>query len=219
MATGDDFVKSAYLRLNGKLPTFTAGSTKYDSMLAIGNIQIGVWENASDWSSLRDSNILIGTVTATDTFTLPTTVNYISKSQYDTVKITRLDGTVDEYATVPIDALHRYTGNYCAQKGRNLVFAQSFTSTSPQIGGTINAPVYLYASRLVDSSSTVPVDDPNWLIVASAAQAASASIVKQNMYPDLLQESSALMGNMISSDSSAQEQSIYSEPFIRGTEW
>lgn len=217
--TGDDLVNNAYLRLNGKLPTFTAGSSKYDSMLAIGNMQIGVWENAYDWSSLRDSALSFGTVTATDTFALPVTVNYISKSIGDTVKITRLDGTIDEYETVSIDVLHRYSGNYCAQKGRSLVFADAFTSTSPQFGGTIKAPVYLYASRLTDGSSTVPVDDPNWLFVASAAQSASASIVKANMYGDLLQEARGLMENMIQSDSTAQVSSTYSEPFIRGSEW
>ena len=217
--TGDDLVNNAYLRLNGKLPTFTAGSSKYDSMIAIGNMQIGVWENAYDWSSLRDSSYSLGTVTATDTFTIPSAVNYISKSQDDTVKITRLDGTIDEYVTVPIDALHRYTGNYCAQKGSTLVFAQAFTSTSPQFGGAITAPVYLRATRLADGTSTIPVDDPNWLYVASAAQAASSSIVKANMYGDLLQEANAMMSNMIQSDATAQESSVYSESFLRGSEW
>lgn len=217
--TTQEFVNNAYLRLNGKIPTFAAGTAKYNAMLAIGNMQISVWENEDDWNSLYNPAFSVGAVTATDTFPLGSTVNYISAAIGDVVKITRLDGTVDRYFTVPAEILSQHTGNYCAKIGQNLKFAQAFKTTDPQFGGAITAPVYLHAAILVNTTDVVPVDDANWLCVASAAQAASSSIVKASMYANLMGEANSLMANMKYSNASAQNVYMQSPSFLRATEW
>lgn len=217
--TDDQFVKSAYLRLNNKLPTFVRGSTKYEAMLETGNMLIGTWESEDDWQSLRSGNHVIGTVTATDTFPLPSTVNYISRSPYDRVTIKRRDGSISTFMLVKADTFDRYAGGVCAQNGRNLVFSQPFTATDADFGGTIYAPIYRYASRLLQPNDIVPVDDANWLVIACAAQNASASFVKAGMYDELKAEADELMRKMKRKNYTSQDNTYTADNFLLATEW
>lgn len=195
-----DLVKAIYLTTNGKLPTFTSGSPKWLTILAIANNKIDTWqaEEDADWNSLYDPSFTIGTITATDTYDFDTdTVRQISDTSGDTIDITALDGSIIKYQTVSGKALKTYpVGNYCAQIGGTLKFNKVFSNADKEFGGTINVPIYLYADHLVNDSDTVPVDDPQWLVLATAAEYVRNDLLKQNQYPNLVNEANDRMSAM-----------------------
>ena len=167
-------------------------------MLAIGNMQIGVWQNELDgrWSSLYDPNFNLGIVSSGSVFGLPDEVNILSPAAGACVEVKRLDGSSTCFSIVPFDQLSNYGKGYCAQSGRTLLFAREFKPGDAEFGGTIVAPVYQYADTMSNPTDTVPVDDPNWLVLASAAQAASASLIKAGQYANIVGEANSLMDAM-----------------------
>lgn len=160
-----------------------------------------------DWGSLYDPAYVVGTISNTDVYDLDTDeVRKLSDRPGDTVRILHSDGTAyTDYDIVPHDDLKMHYagqtknypyGHYAAQIGAQLSFNYKFASTAPQYGGTIQAPVYLYPDHLVSSSDTVPVDIPQWLVVASAAEYVRTSQTRVGQYPNLINEANALMDKM-----------------------
>ena len=195
--TTAQLVANIYLTANGKLPTFLSGSTKWLKILAIANNKIDTWQNEANWDSLYDPKHNCGIITATDTFALDSMVRLISQQPGDVVTIVKLDGTKSYYQTVYAQQLKLYkTGKYCAQVGQTLVFNKAFTATDPEFGGTLQNPAYKFATHLVADADVVPVDDPQWLVLASSAEYVRNDIVKQNQYGPLVNEANALMDLM-----------------------
>lgn len=206
--TTAQFVSNVYLKSVGKLPTFSSGSTKWLKIVAIGNRFIQQWatEKGVDWKSLYNPGLTLTTVTATDTFAIPTTVLKLSDTETDYVRIFHTDGeSYTDYDIVPADRLKEYYagvdkessfGNKCAQIGSNLVFNREFVSTDPEFGGTIKAPVYTVPSTISADSDVIPVDNPEWLVVITAAEYVRNDIVRQGQYPNLITEANALMDSM-----------------------
>jgi hypothetical protein len=197
--TTSEFVNAVYLTAAGKLPTFVSGSTKWLKIVAIANNKIDVWqnENGANWNSLYDPSYSLGTVSATKTYELDDEIRSLSDTSVDAIEIAHLDGTSSYWHTVEANKLKQYpTGNYCAQVGRTLVFNRAFTATDAEFGGTIYAPIYLYAEHLSGDNDEVPVDDPQWLVLMVSAEYVRNDIVKQNQYPNLVNEANSLMEAM-----------------------
>jgi hypothetical protein len=138
-------------------------------------------------------------VSATDTFDLDDEIRKLSDARDDTVRIVHTDGThYTDYEVVPANQLKTdySSGAYCAQIGATLKFNKAFVSTDRQFGGTIYVPKYGFAEHLVNDSDDVPVDDPQWLVLMCAAEYVRNDIVKQNQYPNLVNEANALMQAM-----------------------
>jgi hypothetical protein len=76
----------------------------------------------------------------------------------------------------------------------------------------------LYASQLVDDTTDVPVDDPNWLVTITAAEYVRNDIVKQNQYGNLVQEANDLMENM-KADNDAQVSEVTADWSPLGATW
>lgn len=227
------FIDSVYLKATGKKKTLTSADTPYAKILAIGNRLIRQWaqEPDVDWNSLYNPSLaLTATVTATNTFPLAaaSTIRKISDARGDFVRIHWTDGiNFTDFQVVPADTLKRYStsANVCAQVGSSLQFARTFVSTDSEYGGTIKVPVYLYPDTLVASdpgsgeSTTVPVDDPEWLVIMSAAEYVRNDITKQNQYPNLVAEGNQYMQRMID-DNNAQVNEVYIPPGVaRGRTW
>lgn len=194
-------VSNVYLTTNGKIPTFVSGSAKWAKILGIANNKIDVWagERDADWNSLYDPAFSIGTVNASQTFDLDDSIHTVSDTSGDTIDILNLDGTTSNYQTVSANQLKLYpdtAGKYCSQVGRTLRFNKPFVSTDKEFGGTINVPVYLYPDHLVNDTDTVPVDDPQWLVLATAAEYVRNDLLKQNQYPNLINEANDRMDAM-----------------------
>lgn len=227
--TTADFVAATILKATGEVSTSTSGDDDWNKLLGIGNYYIDNWSNetGTDWNSLYNPELSFGTITATDTFAIPTTVRKLSDAKGDVVRVDNTDGTYTEFEIVPADSLKRYyggdksvsVGNYCAQIGSNLVFNRSFTSDDKEFGGALSVPVYTFPTKLVADTDVVPVDIPNWLVTISAAEWVRNDITKQNQYPNLVAEANEIMQRMKDDNENAQVQTIYRVPVARGIVW
>jgi hypothetical protein len=186
------------LTATGENSNAVSGDDDWTKVLSLANLNIDAWaaEPSIDWVSLY-SIVPIGTVTATDTFDLDSSIRKISNQEGDVIRITHTDGNHTDYSLIPPNRLKDYsTGNYVAKIGATLVFNNAFESTDPQFGGTINVPAYLFPDHLVADSDDVPVDDPNWLVMSVAAEWARTDLTLAQNYPLILAKANELMVNM-----------------------
>lgn len=214
----DAFVANTYLLAVGKAPTFIAGDKKYEKIVALGNLKIDEWAREADWKSLYDSKYQVGSISATDTYELDDDIEKVTAAPGDYVVIRTSDGDI-RYETVTPERLKTSIGNYCAFYGRNLVFNKVFSSDSKEFGGSILAPVKIRPEKLTSAGSTVPVDDPNWLVKITAAEWVRNDTVRQNQYPNLVAEVNALMENMKEANEEAQVNEILVEMPHLGRSW
>lgn len=213
-------VSDVSYKATGKVNSFTTGSTKWLKITALANQKIRQWarEPGVDWYSLYNPALTFTTVTNTDTFAIPATVRKISDKAGDTVRILHTDGKAySDYDVVPGDDLKMHysgqnkeypIGNYCAQISSNLVFNHTFISTDAQFGGTIKVPVFTFPTELSADTDVVPVDDPMWLVIATAAEYIRNDITRSGQYPNLINEANELMDRM-KDDNDAQVQELY----------
>ena len=219
--TTSELIQAIFTKATGKTTTLSSGDAKYAKILAIANGKIREWQNQEnvDWNSLYEPKQSFGAVTATDTFAIPAGVRKLSDTPGDDVLIEYETDNYYHFQIVAADTLKRYpTGNYCAQIGSNLVFNRTFTTEDPEYGGTIYVPVYLSADELVNASDVVPVDSPQWLIVASAAEYVRTDVTRQNQYPNLVAEANPLMEKMIQ-DNDGQIKEPYIPYRPEGADW
>jgi len=203
-------VADVYLRATGKTTTLTTG-TKFNKIIGLLNHYQKKWsrESGIDWNSLYNAGLSIGTVTATDTFGLDTNaIRKISDREGDCVRIVWSDGVgYTDYLVVPHDYLKDYyygpnkensTGFVCTQIGKDLVFNHTFTTLDPQYAGEIFVPSYTFADPIVSTAmdEDVQVDDPDWLVVACAAEYVRTDLTRQSQHPFLIQEANAIMERM-----------------------
>lgn len=220
--TTSDFVNAVILKATGKPTLLTTSDSKWAKILAIGNRYISQWQNERgvDWNSLYDPEYSLGTVSASKSYELDDEIHKLSDARDDYVYIYRAGETTSpiRYQTVSADRLKNYYGNYCAQIGRNLVFNKTFTTSDAEYGGSITVPVYLYADPLVGLSDDVPVDDPEWLVVITAAEYVRNDITKQNQYPNLIGEANEIMARMID-DNDGQVSEVTRDFQADGATW
>ncbi len=84
------------------------------------------------------------------------------------------------------------------RKPQVLVFTVTIASTEAIIGGTLTAPGYYRPTDidLTDEDADIPVDDPNWLVMATAAQIAFNDITYEDKFEDLNGQANVLYRNM-----------------------
>lgn len=195
--TTDQLVANVILVGTGELSTAVFGDDDYKKVIQLANIRIDSWAKEDDWASLYNPGVDCGTITATDTYDLDDSIRVISNNSADSVQVFRTDGQVSNYKTVPPDQLKYYpNGNFCARVGNTLVFNKSFTPDSPEFGGTLKVPAFLFADHLVKANDTVPVDDPNWLVNIVAADWAMTDLTLAQNVPQLVAQANDLMGSM-----------------------
>lgn len=194
--TTSDFVSNVVLLSEGKLPSFASGSTKWLRIVAQGNffLQQFAKERGIDWNFYYDPIKSFGTVTATATFAIPSTVHKISQNEDDVIRITHTDGNYTDYTLVPHDELRKYdTGNYVARIGSNIKFNQAFTATSPQFGGTITVPVYEYPTTFSADADVIDIPDANWLVFTVAADRVKNDVTRKDLRADLINQANEAM--------------------------
>lgn len=212
----DEFVAATILRATGELSTAAFGDDDYSKVVQLANLKIDAWAKETTWSSLYDPAVEIGTISATDTYDLDDTIRVISQDADDPIQIVTDTQTIN-YHTVPAQDLKKYTsGNYCARVGATLKFNKTFSATDPEYGGTIKVPAYLYAEHLTKASDEVPVDDPNWLVVITAADWVQSDVTLAQNRPDFIAEANDLMVAMKRNNGS-QVQTLTKEPAMPNT--
>ncbi len=206
--TALECMKAIYLKWTGKSQAFQFTDTKGVKILGLMNFYTQRWaqETGVDWISLYTPTLLVSTVTATDTFSLDlSTIRKISQQEGDSVRIIWSGDTgtlqnpvkFSDYQLVPGDRMKEFNvGNFCARQGSNLIFAKPFLTTDKEYGGKLYVPAYLYPDTLVNSTDDIQVDDPNWLVLICAAEAARTDITRVAQYPNLLAEANDNMQRM-----------------------
>jgi hypothetical protein len=206
-------IAQSYLLATGKVTALTTDSTKYTKLLALANYYQLIWANEpdTDWNVLR-SNFNLGTVTATNSFAIPTTVGKISHQEGDFVRITSATQEYD-YDLVLYNELYssdrklnHWDNGRCAVAGSNLVFSHTFATTDPQFGGAITLPGFTIPATLVNSTDVVTVPDPNWLCQMVAAEYVRTDLTRQAQYPSLIAMANESMRSMKEQNDSQIEQ-------------
>ena len=204
----DTAIAAAYLRATGKTTTLASTSAKY--LRLFGLLKYFTRERARErgvnWNDLYDPDLSIGTVTATDTYDLDSTIMKLSDREGDFVRIFHDDDVaITDYTIVPANTLkdhfwgqnkESYSGFYCAQMGTTLVFNHKFTSTDPQFGGDIQVPCHVFPEELTTGTDELQCPDPDWLVVRAAAEYVRNDITRQNQYSNLLSEANEKMQAM-----------------------
>lgn len=210
--TTDELVAAVITRSTGENSTATFGDDDYSKVLVLTNPKIDAWAKEYAWNSLYDPGVNCGTISATDSFDLDDSIRVISREDGDFVQIVKTDGNISNYQTVEAQDLKNYpNGNYCAKVGQTLRFNNAFTADSPEYGGMLKVPAYLYADHLAKANDTVPVDDPNWLVAATCADWVQTDYVQAQNRNDFLAEAQDLMNSMKQANA-AQHRQINMQP-------
>jgi hypothetical protein len=205
-----DLIAGAYLKATGSVSTLTSTDDDWTKLLTIANYYQQNWANevGVDWKSLYSPKVSCGTVTATDTFSLDSTIHKISQQQEDPIRIVWSNGTsYTDYTLVAPDRLKvEYNdGAYVAQNGSSLLFNKAFVPTDNEFGGTIYVPAYTLPATLSVGTDVVSVDIPEWLVTICAAEYVRNDLVRQNQYPNLLAEANELMKKMVENNGAQLE--------------
>lgn len=193
--TTDELVGAVLLKATGQPEKPQWGDEEYQRILGIANFYISAWQNEPnvDWFSLYDPG-----------FAVATTREGVRRYEVDRDEFNRFSGIPGDFVMVgnsaftmvPADILKRYEGaDVCAAMGETIIFARDLHGD--EIGQQIKAPVYLKAESLKNQRSTIPVDNPYWLVTICAAEYARSDILLQNQYPNLINEANHLMSKMI----------------------
>jgi hypothetical protein len=210
--TTAEAAQEVYLTATRKTTTLDLTTGKGAQILALLNKYTRVW-GKDDWASMRNVFTVSGTVTATDTFTLPTTMHHASQQEGDFVRITHVGGTTEtDYFIVPVERL--YNGgpkvgssptNRCAISGSSLVFDGPFTSSSAQFGGTTTIPGYAIPATLSSGTDVIQVDDPQWLTARCAADYCLTDVTRAQLYDTIKSEADQYWFAMKSNNDSQME--------------
>lgn len=219
--TLDQLVANTYLLATGKTTPLSQGTTKYTKITALANLFTRQWsrEVGTDWRSLRTIVTFAATISATDTYALPTTISEVSSQDGDFVRVYHTDGVSEsDYTLVPIERLyddgptlnnggrmeHNATGT-CAIYGGNLIFSRAFLSTDPQIGASIKMAGFSIPAALVNPSDLIVVDDPFWLEARCAAEYVRNDVTRVQLYQSLIEQANVAMEQMKEYNSTQDE--------------
>ena len=81
---------------------------------------------------------------------------------------------------------------------QKLTFSKEIVTGENIVGGTLYLPGYFMPDDMTDDGDTVVVDDPDWLVVATAAKIAFNDITYEDKSSDLVAEANSLYTQMTS---------------------
>lgn len=200
--TGDQVIQKAFLHAQRKATPPNQGTPKYLALLGIVDSMQKLWADEAniDWDSLFVSRALSAPASATDTIALDADINYITKTEESSVLI----GTTPFKLVSPRQLYDLRDSNVCAQIGSNLKFSKTIDSTL--VGSTITVPAILKVSDITAGTDVVEVDDPMWLVYASAAEFNRNDLVKVAQYDNLLALADQVMQKMKNRNGGSIEQ-------------
>lgn len=200
--TADQVIQRAYLHAQRKATAPNEGTPKYNALLAIVDSMQKLWaaEADTDWDSLYELRTLTVAASATDTIALDADIDYIPKTEENPIligdRIFKLVSPRQLYDLRESDAV--------AQVGRNLKFSR--TIPTELIGEDIDVPAILLVDDITDGDDVVQVDDPMWLVYASAAEFNRNDLVKISQYDNLLKLADMVMQKMKDRNGGSYEQ-------------
>lgn len=189
-------VSTLYDRINSALrgqddETPSEGSAEATYWLGIINRKKDEWayDPFENWSSLFEERVLNDPIAlATQDYDLD--ADFLRPS--DTIKV--LVGDQVHTFDLVEPQLRDTTSGSAYISGKKLHFNDDISADL--IGGTIIVPGFYLPADLLNFSDTVPVDDPNWLALAVAAELAFSDVTYEDKMADLIGMSNNLYTRM-----------------------
>lgn len=194
---------------NSNWPAF--GTTKFLERVAIANRLYMDWVMDADilWNSLFATRTY-GPINSSLSYDLDDDVFFLS----DGVSILRTDGNTDNFRVVHPNARNDNNGNRgivgsdygmplvyltgsAAGTGSNLTLNFSQAFTAEQLGATIQVGVYTIPSTFSQATDNIVIDNPYWLVWATAAELARNDPSKQDQVPNLVGMANQAYSKMI----------------------
>lgn len=216
-----ELVSKSYALATGKATAPSAGTSKYNKLVAFANICQDNWQNepSVDWNSQYLTISLPTVVSATDTIPLTASVRKISNKPGDYITITCLSGSVIRFTQVRPEELGQYDDqNYVAKVGSNLRFARTFSASDPEFGGTVKVPSYTTVGTLASDSDVISVDIPLWLCYMTAAEYCRVDQQLSYLEDGLIERANQIMQEMIMSNA-GQVEKVYRPWRPLGLSW
>lgn len=210
-------ITKAYYEATGKT-NLTTASPKYAGFMISADNNSQTWQNeaAIEWDS-RYGRLIVGNVTATDTYDLDDSFRGVNKQEGNPLKLySPAGGSEYYYKYVPPDRLQYYGGtvnyrnkaNVFTILGGQLKFAAPFRSTDPGFGYVIDLPAYVSIDPIVSDAQTVQVDDPMWLVYMMAATYTRNKLALSYRTPALEKLAKMRMDSMILQQSSQLDEVV-----------
>lgn len=200
-----EFMNQVYYAYRGKGASKTpvAGSEKYNTALAIANRKIKEWatDPNNKWASLFEVRTIDTVDATTPTYTYDLPADFFSASDF--AEIIKTDGSKLEYPIVLPQRRNLYNQALYVS-GRNphkITFSQ--TIDSGLNGGTLKVAAYYIPADLVNPTDVIPVDSPEWLIYATAAELARNDAAKDDQFPNLVGIANDLYRKMVEANNMA----------------
>lgn len=177
-----------------------AGTDEYAYWLRTANRKVSEWarDTKQNWRSNFDI-VEAGTIAVgTQAYDLDDTL--LQPSDY--VIVTPTTGVDIRYTLASPQERERYT-NSAYVSGRDpqiLTFYDDILTGNQIVGGTLKVPGYYLPDTMAIASDVVPVDDPNWLVLATASELAFNDITYEDKYVDLNTKANALYAQMVSAN-------------------
>lgn len=219
----NSFMHQVQIAYKGNTNAPAPGADNFQKYLAIANRLKNVWAQDADilWNSLFDTREYGPIQASTQDYDMDSDVFFVS----DGVAIKRLDGNTDWFRVVQPKARNDertsagttgadfglgmtggdfgmplvYIKGSSAGQGSNLtlVFVDTFARDNLEVGGTIEVGVYTLPVDLKNAADIVVVDDPFWLVYATASELARNDPAKQDQVPNLSGLANQAYGKMI----------------------
>jgi hypothetical protein len=112
----------------------------------------------------------------------------------DQIEVTKTNGQIGYYDVIKPQTRDIYTQqvHVTGINPRLLTFTNTIASTDPIVGGTIAVPGYYLPNDLTASTDLLPFVDPEWAVVAVAAELAFNDIVYEDKAADLTEKANYL---------------------------
>ncbi len=205
--TAAQLLNSIYEAYRGKVASRTPawGSDKGNLAISIANRKQREWctDPRNKWNSLFEIRALspVLDVTTTPTYTYNLAADFYQPSDF--VKIVKNDSSIVVYPivkaqqrNVELQSLYIHGSN-----PKKITFSQIVDKGLE--GATMYVPGYYLLADLANSTDPVLVDDPNWLVYATAAELARNDPAKEDNYPNLIGMANELYARMSNANNDA----------------
>lgn len=182
-----ELLNDVYLVYRGKIQSRTPawGSDKANVAIAIANRKQREWatDSRNKWNSLFEI-ASVGTInTSTLTYDLDDT--FFASSDY--ARIVKTDDSVVQYQIVRAQQRDTVSGQALYIHGsdpKKITFAQEIDAGLS--GAELFVPGYYIPADIVNSTDTILVDDPSWLVYATASELARNDPSKDDQFATLV---------------------------------
>ena len=183
--TFQEFLDNTYLAYRGKIASKTPifGSDKANIVLSIANRLTRQWakDTKYHWKSLFDIKNITPSISAS-TFHYDLDSKFILPSDYFIVTKT----TGEDVQVSVTNPQKRSNDNYKFYISGNNPKTVNFTTIEPSfVGGTLKAPGYYMPADMTSANDNLAVDDPEWLIYATAAELSRNDPAKEDQFSNL----------------------------------